>query len=389
MTDLPPPLTPARSDLRDFGWMPLEVVRFRGSDMLTEDGDVVVAALMLWTAAWHETPAASLTDDDKALAKAAGFGRAVSAWLDVKERALRGFVKCSDGRLYHPVVARLAREAWKGKVEQRWRTEVGRLKKHNERHPDEQRALPSFEAFAAHYPDNCPDDNAQLSQRQLALVPATEADCLDETASKGKGESRERERETLKEQQPPTPTEPEPDVWAQDLPNIAHHLAELGGVSLLKPSIMATALDMVRLWKADGLDMEATVADTIRKYRIDNPDAAVSSLAFFDGAIRRAHARTKNGAKPNAPSKPIPPIDGQDDADARIPAIRDAMRKKLGERVYEQWFGKLRTVLTAKGETLAIRSTSPFASSWLQQHYGDDLFRIASRNGFQEVQTTP
>ena len=49
----------------------------------------------------------------------AGFGRAVKLWLRVKQKALRGFYLCADGRLYHSVVAEKALEAdfkrWKRK----------------------------------------------------------------------------------------------------------------------------------------------------------------------------------------------------------------------------------------------------------------------------------
>ena len=36
----------------------------------------------------------------------------VSEWQYAREVALRGFVKCSDGRLYHPVICALAQQAF-------------------------------------------------------------------------------------------------------------------------------------------------------------------------------------------------------------------------------------------------------------------------------------
>lgn len=110
------PLTPPDCNLRDFSYMPLEVARLRDSEaavILT--GDEFRAAVLLWCAAWYQLPAASLPMDDRLLANLAGYGRDLSAWKMIKAGALRGFVECSDGRLYHPVIAVKAVEAWEKK----------------------------------------------------------------------------------------------------------------------------------------------------------------------------------------------------------------------------------------------------------------------------------
>lgn len=123
-----PPLCDPDVDLRDFTFMPLDVVRLRDSDLgvVCTDSEIR-AALWLWCAAWHQLPAASLPDDDRVLASMAGFGRgdaALEQWLAVKDGALRGFVKCSDGRLYHSVIAAKANEAWRDKVAYRQKKEA-------------------------------------------------------------------------------------------------------------------------------------------------------------------------------------------------------------------------------------------------------------------------
>jgi hypothetical protein len=116
MTD---PLTPIDLDLRDFGFMPLEVVRLRDSDLAAlASGDEFRAAVLLWCAAWHQVPAASLPNDDRLLAKFAGFGRDMKGWNLVRIEALRGFVECNDGRLYHPVIADIAIESGSKKKKQ-------------------------------------------------------------------------------------------------------------------------------------------------------------------------------------------------------------------------------------------------------------------------------
>jgi hypothetical protein len=142
------PLTLPDCDLRDFSFMPLDVVRLRDSDLAAlESAEAFRAAVLLWCASWHQIPAASLPDDDRVLSNLAGFGRVVKEWLKVKEGALRGWVKCEDGRMYHPVIAEKANEAWRRKLEQAWRTEIARIKKHNQRHQDNQIAYPSFDEW--------------------------------------------------------------------------------------------------------------------------------------------------------------------------------------------------------------------------------------------------
>lgn len=122
---MPEPLTPAGLDLRDFPYMPLDVVRLRDSDLaILSTGEGFRAAVMLWCAAWHQVPAASVPNDDRLLANLAGFGRDVKGWKAVRDEALRGFVECDDGRLYHKVIAEKAIEAMEAKDKQRARTQA-------------------------------------------------------------------------------------------------------------------------------------------------------------------------------------------------------------------------------------------------------------------------
>lgn len=143
MTSLPEPLTPADCDLRDFQFMPLDVVRLRDSDIaVMVSGEEFRSAVMLWCAAWHQVPAGSLPTDDRSLALLAGYGRAVAEWLKVKEGALRGWIECADGRLYHPVVCEKARESWNSKLQHAYDKLVDRLRKLNKKR--EESGLPSI-----------------------------------------------------------------------------------------------------------------------------------------------------------------------------------------------------------------------------------------------------
>lgn len=134
----PEPFTPADCDLRDFAFMPLDVSRLRDSELAASETPAACwAAVLLWSASWHQVPAGSIPNDDMWIAKQAGYsarGKIDKEWKNVREGALRGWILCSDGRLYHPVVTEKANDAWQAKVEQRYRTECGRVKKHNQRH---------------------------------------------------------------------------------------------------------------------------------------------------------------------------------------------------------------------------------------------------------------
>lgn len=150
-------LTPAGCDLSDFPFMPLDVARLRDSELASnETPEACWAAVLLWAASWHQVPAASIPDDEKWIAKAAGYaqrGKIDKAWSDVRPGAMRGWVKCDDGRWYHPVVAEKARDAWQAKLEQRYRTECGRIKKHNDRHEGANVPKPTFDEWVS---QGCP-----------------------------------------------------------------------------------------------------------------------------------------------------------------------------------------------------------------------------------------
>jgi hypothetical protein len=97
----PAPPVPCDIDLRDFHFMPLDVVRLQNSETWAiADGWAAKALVNLWTRSWHQVPAGSLPDDDNLHRAWAN----VPDWESVRNVALRGFVKCSDGRLYHRVI---------------------------------------------------------------------------------------------------------------------------------------------------------------------------------------------------------------------------------------------------------------------------------------------
>lgn len=170
MSDLPPPLTPADCDLTDFQYMELDVRRLRDSKFAsTPNGDAFRAGVVLWCAAWHQVPAASLPDDDVELASLAGYGRmpfSVKEWRKVRSEALNGFVKCADGRLYHAVIAEKAVAAFAAKERHAYSKFTDRMRKENKAREAEGKTkfgIPSLEQWkSGAYPHGIPPSGEQF-----------------------------------------------------------------------------------------------------------------------------------------------------------------------------------------------------------------------------------
>lgn len=134
MSDLPPPPVPADADLKDFAFTPIYRARLFGSAFHARATDAEWrAGVTLWLKSQDQVPAGSLPDDDIDLCRLAELGRDMKAWRKVREGALRGWFKCSDGRLYHHVVAEVVNEQWRQRVEAREAREKWREKKRGQR----------------------------------------------------------------------------------------------------------------------------------------------------------------------------------------------------------------------------------------------------------------
>jgi len=123
------PLVPAEVDLRGMAFMPLFGDRLFKSTTWIEACAVARAGVLqlFWHAFAHEVPAGSLPDNERVLADHAGLG--LKVFRRVRAQVLRGWVKCNDGRLHHPVLAEIAIEAWSARVSHRARTLKWREKK--------------------------------------------------------------------------------------------------------------------------------------------------------------------------------------------------------------------------------------------------------------------
>lgn len=105
-----PPVGP-EVDLRALDGFMLNVERLMASELVAiSSGEEFKAAVLLWCRAWKQVPAASLPDDERVLAAFAGCS--LQRWRKIRAVALRGFVRCADGRLYHRVLAEDALRAF-------------------------------------------------------------------------------------------------------------------------------------------------------------------------------------------------------------------------------------------------------------------------------------
>ena len=156
MSGPPEPPVPPDCDLTGFGWMPLYGHRLFGSDFNSTCSDAEWrAGVTLWWRAWNQIPAASLPNDDAALARLADLGRDVKTWRKLRNKALRGFALCSDGRLYHLALAQFAVEAWERRIKERARKAKWREK----RWPDKDS------------PEDVPETGTEPGQGQEQNVP--------------------------------------------------------------------------------------------------------------------------------------------------------------------------------------------------------------------------
>ena len=130
--DFPAAPVPPDCDLRGLPGFMLDAERLLSSELwVLSDGPTFKAAVALWCRAWRQVPAASLPDNDDVLRGFAGM--APAPWRKSRALALRGFVKCSDGRLYHKTLAEDALSAWTRRTAHREEQDHTRERKRLER----------------------------------------------------------------------------------------------------------------------------------------------------------------------------------------------------------------------------------------------------------------
>jgi hypothetical protein len=233
----PAPLTPAGCSLQDFPHTPIFRSRLFGSSFhaRTTDGEWR-AGVTLWLKSWDQVPAGSLPDDDIELCRLAELARDLKTWTKLKAGALRGWLLCSDGRLYHPVVAEGVNNAIDAKQAQRIKTanaRIAALEKRLKEASDEDSKVRLTEEI------RILRQGLSLSQTQKALLSVTDP----VTASKRR-EEREKGREGINSSEakasggkPPKLTDPDEIIFGYGLPMLMaagnvekHSRSFLGGL---------------------------------------------------------------------------------------------------------------------------------------------------------------
>ncbi len=243
---------------------------------------------MLWCAAWHQVPAGSLPDDDGELSKLAGYGFAIRSWRRVKVGALAKFVKCSDGRLYHPEICKKAKNSWNEKLRFRWSRECDRIRKQNSRKDQGAPDIlsPTFEEWLEQNSGFVTVDNPELSAGQPP-------DVHPETTLKGEGEGEVRDREKKKEDGP-APPEVTPDARPGGRAKPKRAASQIPNNWLPSPEDRRFALDL-------GLDPDA-VAANFRDYWIGTGKPMADWSATWRNWCRR---QNRDGA-----GRAAPPVGG-------------------------------------------------------------------------------
>lgn len=113
MTDAlwPEPLVPAEVCFdRDTEFpMPSELIRF-GALAMEQDARVFRCVVSLMEQSWRGSPAASIRDAGARMYRLADTTK--QWWRLHAEKVLSHFVRCNDGRFYHPELAQLAVKRW-------------------------------------------------------------------------------------------------------------------------------------------------------------------------------------------------------------------------------------------------------------------------------------
>lgn len=253
------PLTPPDCDLTDFKFMPLEVARLKKSKEWRagrKKPEIAFYSINLWCASWHEIPAASLEDDDETLAEAAMCD--LKTWKKVKAEVMRKWVKCSDGRLYHPIVAEKARESWTKKINNRERTAAAREAR-------QRKATGARSTNAA----------------TTTTAPVANSVTEEVTASKGSISIREGKGS-------------ESTDTFTSLNDMALRVLNDVEPFLNSPTPMTGA--SIRPWLQAGASPELiieTIRERTTRRRAREPDWAPSGLGYFDKAVREELAKAE------------------------------------------------------------------------------------------------
>lgn len=288
MSEYPDPPVAADTDIRDLDGFMLNTERLLASELWAlSTGPEFKAAMGLWCRAWKQTPPGSLPDDDRVLAAFSGAGK---AWPKVKKMALRGFIKCADGRLYHKVlcedVARAAAAKAKRKDQTKAATDARRQR-------NEQR-----------------NDSRNVERNDAADDNVTTNVTSNVTRSQGRDDDETRRDETgsLPTNDGPNPARPDPPKspsWTPEAEQIAADFLAIRGElwpnDSRLPAPAMTLKTQAQAWLQAGANRELC-AEIMRRAcasKIERGEGPPTHLGFCSRSMETAIASLK--AKPGNP----------------------------------------------------------------------------------------
>jgi hypothetical protein len=309
---LPEPLTPPDCDLRDFPRMMIDITRIFSSGFNTAASRNPIAWMIghkLWYRSWHQVPAGSLPDDDEELCHLAELGFDLKTFKKARAVAMRGWVKCADGRIYHPTVCEIALESWIEKLMQRLSSGAGNAKRWGAAfdpsaiEADIENAVGKLQHLAPNS-KAIPKARRRQSQRDAignanGIPPGQKGDPT------GTPKSSHRESRTPGKSSQGTGTgtgtgnliedderagAPARDPFPADLISLTAEICRLAGIRHVDPGHVIAHNAMVKGWIDDGLDPDATIGPAIQE-TLANTTERIGSLKFFDHSVRQFQAR--------------------------------------------------------------------------------------------------
>lgn len=381
LEDLPEPPVPADTDLRQFAGFMLNVERLLASELWAlSSGEEFKAALALWCRAWKQVPAGSLPNDERVLASFSGAG---PRWKKVREVALRGFVKCSDGRLYHLVLCADVRRA----SEQR--------RQYQERRERDNQRLRRWRGNGTKAPDETPietPDETRFTlgrqgqgQRQGDSESSlrSDSDCSLRSQRAGEEDDKNLEGDVGRGSDPPTRPRAPPrrglppdwrERWERWWVGCWLHVGKLDAerayrAALAKGRATADELD-------EGRDRYVRGKPTDQKPL--NPAKWLRDERWTD-VWAPAPGSSGPPAAPAAQTSPHPPIPHA------LGAPGDVLRRHLGDTVFSAWCADLAIVDLAAG-VLTLAASSEIKRDWLRAHYEAEIL-AAWREAAPRIET--
>jgi hypothetical protein len=304
MSSSPLPLTPPDCDLRDFSFMPVDIVRLFGSRFHAVANDAEWrAGVTLWLKSFHQVPAGSLPSDETELCRLAELGRDLKAWRKVKTVALHGWVLCADGRLYHPVVCEKAGEAFEKRKSFRERGKKGNAKRWKQLDLAPQLADGQVPENIREAVSEPPDEGIpEPSLSDSSASPKAVAGQSQGTGT-GTGTGREVETESTERSSRLRDSAREPDEPVQDVLQTEFPQGE-GPARHIAIAVRLRALGLFRIhasqpellgWEQDGFtDAEIDAAIEAARAQGKQPGAIVAK--YLDTTMRNLRERKPKAA---------------------------------------------------------------------------------------------